>query len=76
MRYLKPLNLFRDLLETKALERGRLLGLDVGDRYVGLAVSNPQNKIASPLRSLNFLWRASLLAILLTDNGPFLMLSM
>ncbi|XP_021890634.1 uncharacterized protein LOC110809185 [Carica papaya] len=52
MRYLKPLNLFRDLLETKALERGRLLGLDVGDRYVGLAVSNPQNKIASPLSVL------------------------
>ncbi|GKV23119.1 hypothetical protein SLEP1_g32892 [Rubroshorea leprosula] len=34
----------------KALERGRLLGVDVGNKYVGLAVSDPCNKIASLLR--------------------------
>lgn len=50
MKYMKPLNLFRDLLKRNARERGRLLGLDVGDKYVGLAVSDPDNKIASPLR--------------------------
>ncbi|KAF5729233.1 hypothetical protein HS088_TW21G01392 [Tripterygium wilfordii] len=52
MKYVKPLNLFRELLKTKGLERGRLLGLDVGDKYVGLAVSDPHNKIASPLSVL------------------------
>ena len=50
MQYVKPLNLFQNLLKAKALERGRLLGLDVGDKYVGLAVSDIDNKIASPLR--------------------------
>ena len=50
MRYVKPLNLFHDLLTSTAVKRGRLLGLDVGDKYVGLAVSDTHNKIASPLR--------------------------
>lgn len=54
MKYVRPLNLFKDLLEVKrhAREGKRLLGLDVGDKYVGLAVSDPTNKIASPLRYL------------------------
>uniref|UniRef100_A0A5B6YGZ2 YqgF/RNase H-like domain-containing protein n=2 Tax=Davidia involucrata TaxID=16924 RepID=A0A5B6YGZ2_DAVIN len=52
MKYMKPFNLFRDLLKTNGLERGRLLGLDVGDKYVGLAVSDTHNKIASPLSVL------------------------
>ncbi|XP_030946559.1 uncharacterized protein LOC115971030 isoform X2 [Quercus lobata] len=52
MRYVKPLNLFHDLLTSKAVKRGRLLGLDVGDKYVGLAVSDTHNKIASPLSVL------------------------
>ncbi|XP_021735765.1 uncharacterized protein LOC110702369 [Chenopodium quinoa] len=53
MRYIKPLTLFQDLAKTtNALERGRLLGLDVGDKYVGLAVSDPDNKIAKPLSVL------------------------
>lgn len=47
---MKPLNLFQNLLKSNALERGRLLGLDVGDKYVGLAVSDFQNQIASPFR--------------------------
>ncbi|CAL5442507.1 unnamed protein product [Camellia sinensis] len=50
MKYVKAFNLFHDLMKTKPLERGRLLGLDVGDKYVGLAVSDTNNKIASPLR--------------------------
>ncbi|XP_060971667.1 uncharacterized protein LOC115716898 isoform X4 [Cannabis sativa] len=50
MRYVKPLSLFQDLLKTNGLERGRLLGLDVGSKYIGLAVSDINNKIASPLR--------------------------
>ncbi|XVF52889.1 hypothetical protein PTKIN_Ptkin05aG0054700 [Pterospermum kingtungense] len=52
MQYVKPLNLFQNLLKPNALERGRLLGLDVGDKYVGLAVSDIDNKIASPLSVL------------------------
>ncbi|KAF5938652.1 hypothetical protein HYC85_022911 [Camellia sinensis] len=52
MKYVKAFNLFHDLMKTKPLERGRLLGLDVGDKYVGLAVSDTNNKIASPLSVL------------------------
>ena len=43
MKYVKPLNLFRDFLKRNVLERGRFLGLDVGDKYVGLAVSDSDN---------------------------------
>lgn len=50
MKYVKPSILFRDLLKRDELKHSRLLGLDVGDKYVGLAVSDPDNKIASPLR--------------------------
>ncbi|KAJ9550082.1 hypothetical protein OSB04_022625, partial [Centaurea solstitialis] len=52
MKYMKPLNLFQDMLKLHAVERGRLLGLDVGDKYVGLAVSDFNNKVASPLSVL------------------------
>ncbi|GAB2300941.1 hypothetical protein Dimus_034976 [Dionaea muscipula] len=52
MRYREQLRLFQDLVKARALEKGRLLGLDVGDKYVGLAVSDGQNKIASPLSVL------------------------
>ncbi|PRQ17698.1 putative pre-16S rRNA nuclease, ribonuclease H-like domain-containing protein [Rosa chinensis] len=53
MKYVRPLNMFLDLHKTKAVQRsGRLLGLDVGDKYVGLAVSDLDNKIASPLSVL------------------------
>lgn len=50
MKYVKPSNLFQELIKTNSLKRSRLLGLDVGDKYVGLAVSDVNNKIASPLR--------------------------
>ncbi|KAL4570789.1 hypothetical protein LXL04_026452 [Taraxacum kok-saghyz] len=52
MKYMKPLSLYQELLKSPALERGRLLGLDVGDKYVGLAVSDFNNKIVSPLSVL------------------------
>ena len=49
MRYMKPLPLFHDLKNTTP-QRGRLLGLDVGDKYVGLALSDFDNNIASPFK--------------------------
>ncbi|XP_062074298.1 uncharacterized protein LOC133778406 [Humulus lupulus] len=52
MRYVKSLSLFQDLLKTDGLERGRLLGLDVGTPYIGLAVFGLNNNIASPLSVL------------------------
>ncbi|KAK2989111.1 hypothetical protein RJ640_018900 [Escallonia rubra] len=52
MKYMKPINLFKELLKPNALRQGRLLGLDVGDKYVGLAVSDVHNEIASPLSVL------------------------
>ncbi|KAK7308977.1 hypothetical protein RJT34_05352 [Clitoria ternatea] len=52
MRYYKPLQLFHDLVNSTKKERGRLLGLDVGDKYVGLALSDFDNKIASPFSVL------------------------
>ncbi|XP_060176332.1 uncharacterized protein LOC132606728 [Lycium barbarum] len=52
MRYLKPANLFHELLKSNTLASSRLLGLDVGDKYVGLAVSDTSNKVASPLAVL------------------------
>jgi len=50
MRYVKPLQLFQDLTNSTQNQRGRLLGLDVGEKYVGLALSDFDNKIASPFR--------------------------
>ncbi|KAF2594758.1 hypothetical protein F2Q70_00043801 [Brassica cretica] len=55
MKYVKPLKLLilGDALKTtKVSVPGRFLGLDVGDKYVGLAVSDPSNMIASPLSVL------------------------
>ncbi|CAH9092934.1 unnamed protein product [Cuscuta epithymum] len=48
MNYNKPLKLFPEVMKS----RGRLLGLDVGYKYVGLAVSDFENKIALPLSVL------------------------
>ncbi|KAL0724970.1 hypothetical protein Bca4012_039569 [Brassica carinata] len=52
MKYVKPLRLLGDALKTKVSVPGRFLGLDVGDKYVGLAISDPCNMIASPLSVL------------------------
>ncbi|CAA0820507.1 Polynucleotidyl transferase- ribonuclease H-like superfamily protein [Striga hermonthica] len=52
MKYLKPMKLYHEVLKSNELKRSRLLGLDVGDKYVGLSVSDADNKIASPLSVL------------------------
>ncbi|XP_054825262.1 uncharacterized protein LOC129322854 [Prosopis cineraria] len=52
MRFVKPYQLFLSTMKETKRKRGRLLGLDVGDKYVGLAVSDPDNKVASPLSVL------------------------
>lgn len=43
--------LFQQVLKT-GVTKCRFLGLDVGSKYVGLAVSDEQNKIAIPLSVL------------------------
>ncbi|KAL5710724.1 hypothetical protein ACHQM5_021254 [Ranunculus cassubicifolius] len=52
MKFVKSAALFRDVLKSSSPERGRFLGLDVGNKYVGLAVSDSRNKIASPVSVL------------------------
>ncbi|XP_077216262.1 polynucleotidyl transferase, ribonuclease H-like superfamily protein [Tasmannia lanceolata] len=52
MKFVKPIDLFQRFVKTNGPEKGRLLGLDVGNKYVGLAVSDAQNKIASPVSVL------------------------
>jgi len=46
MRDVKPLSLFQDVLMAHTKKKGRLLGFNVGDKYVGLAVLDSSNKIA------------------------------
>ncbi|KAK0577321.1 hypothetical protein LWI29_031283 [Acer saccharum] len=63
MKFVKPLQFFEELLKRRALRprehncnyelTGRLLGLNVGDNYVALAVSNSANVTALPLRPLH-----------------------
>ncbi|XP_048564603.1 putative pre-16S rRNA nuclease [Triticum urartu] len=52
MRLLKAEELFQKLLEGGSKKQPRLLGLDVGSKYVGLAVSDQKNRIALPLSVL------------------------
>ncbi|PKA61014.1 putative holliday junction resolvase [Apostasia shenzhenica] len=52
MKLLKPIELFKKLVMEGSTKQARLLGLDVGHKYVGLAVSDSCNKIASPLSVL------------------------
>nr|XP_043608111.1 putative pre-16S rRNA nuclease isoform X2 [Erigeron canadensis] len=52
MKYMKPLSLYQDFLKPRAAQQVRLLGLDVGNKLVGLAISDSDNKIAEPLRVL------------------------
>lgn len=52
MKLVKPFELFLKFFKSGSMEQGRLLGLDVGHKYVGLAVSDTCNKIASPLSVL------------------------
>ncbi|TXG49462.1 hypothetical protein EZV62_025337 [Acer yangbiense] len=57
MKYLKPFNfyneIFKDILMKKAWKHGRLLGLNVDDKYVSLAVSDYKNINAVPLGGLH-----------------------
>ncbi|KAJ1698315.1 hypothetical protein LUZ63_006827 [Rhynchospora breviuscula] len=52
MKLVKPAVLFQQVLKRGATKQGRLLGLDVGSKYVGLAVSDDHCKIASPFSVL------------------------
>ncbi|KAL5226365.1 hypothetical protein ABZP36_014630 [Zizania latifolia] len=52
MKLLKAEQLFRKAIEGGSKKKGRLLGLDVGSKYVGLAVSDKKNRIALPLSVL------------------------
>ncbi|KAK0575362.1 hypothetical protein LWI29_037906 [Acer saccharum] len=45
---MKPLTLYKELLKRKS-KQGRLLGLELSEKYVNLAVSDPDNVIAVPL---------------------------
>ncbi len=47
-----PTGLLADIID-RLPRRGRLLGMDLGDRTIGLAVSDDMHKIATPLRTLN-----------------------
>ncbi|KAK1553041.1 hypothetical protein Q3G72_027708 [Acer saccharum] len=53
MKYLNPLSLFIEVLKTKSFESKSLLGLQLTEKYVDLAVSDSDNKVAVPLSSLN-----------------------
>nr|CAD1828204.1 unnamed protein product [Ananas comosus var. bracteatus]CAD1828258.1 unnamed protein product [Ananas comosus var. bracteatus] len=52
MKLVKPKELFQKVYKSGSAEQGRLLGLDVGNKYVGLAISDACNKIASPVSVL------------------------
>jgi len=53
MRLLQAEELFRKVLEVGSKNKAtRLLGLDVGSKYVGVSVSDEKNRIALPLSVL------------------------
>lgn len=41
---------FSQFLETETLGKGRLVALDVGDKYIGIAISDTLRLIASPYK--------------------------
>lgn len=43
---------FQDFLQVLLLTKGRLLGCDVGEKTIGLALSDTHRMIASPLQTL------------------------
>jgi len=59
MKLVKPVDLFQKLLKNGSMRQGRLLGLDVGNKYVGLAVSDTENRIALPQRFAHLLSKNS-----------------
>lgn len=56
MKEVVPVALFRKLYRLRNTQKARLLGLDVGQKYVGLAVSDVTNQSTSPLRSVVFVY--------------------
>lgn len=53
MRLLQAEELFRKVLEVGSKNKAaRLLGLDVGSKYVGVAISDEKNRVAMPLSVL------------------------
>ena len=44
--------LLKDILDIRP-EKTRLLGLDIGTKTIGLALSNPEQTIATPLKTIN-----------------------
>ncbi|KAK2635634.1 hypothetical protein Ddye_030426 [Dipteronia dyeriana] len=52
MKLVKPLTLYKELRKRKS-KQGRLLGLELSEKYVNLAVSDPDNDIVVPLRKYN-----------------------
>lgn len=52
MKEVVPVALFRKLYRLRNTQKARLLGLDVGQKYVGLAVSDVTNQSTSPLSVL------------------------
>ncbi|TXG68241.1 hypothetical protein EZV62_003176 [Acer yangbiense] len=58
MEYLNPVNFYKEIFKDILIKRdylkpGRLLGLDISDKYVSLAVSDWKNLTAVPLRALD-----------------------
>ncbi|XP_078430292.1 polynucleotidyl transferase, ribonuclease H-like superfamily protein [Wolffia australiana] len=51
MKLVKPIDLFMNVTKVTSKHQ-RLLGLDVGNKYIGLAVSDTFKRIASPLSVL------------------------
>ncbi|KAK1583466.1 hypothetical protein Q3G72_024030 [Acer saccharum] len=49
MKFVKPMNLFKELLRIKPSRRGHLLGLCINDKHVDLAMSDSDNTSAVPL---------------------------
>ncbi|MCB1651573.1 MAG: Holliday junction resolvase RuvX [Alphaproteobacteria bacterium] len=47
-----PIGLLKDIINKKP-ENTALLGLDVGKKTIGLALSNPEQTLATPLRTIN-----------------------
>ncbi|KAI9186884.1 hypothetical protein LWI28_021893 [Acer negundo] len=52
MKFVKPLNLFKELLRIEPSRCGRLLGLYIKDKHVDLAMSDPDNINAVPLSTV------------------------
>ncbi|KAK2637772.1 hypothetical protein Ddye_025567 [Dipteronia dyeriana] len=54
MKFVKPLNMFKELLKRNHSKRGRFLGLSINEKHVDLAVSDQDNLYAVPLRNAKF----------------------